>query len=217
MKQILFLILIFQSFNFQISIGQIISTCSGYNKEFEKMGLNSLSDPKLKKMLEPFYILSDTDYTQQYFPDFYKVKTFNDSLVIFSIEVELGTRYDIRAESRKFDSNKHRITKSLDGRICLIDNKVFWGTYGDMPIDELVKLEVKINNKIIQIPPDDYKDLYNPLFHNEGDMVNLSVSKETTGKYLLILLQGSDGGGSYLAIWIFQNGKYLRRIVEWLG
>jgi hypothetical protein len=34
------------------------------------------------------------------------------------------------------------------------------------------------------------------------------------GEYFVIVLFGSDGAGSYTAIWIFKNGKYIGRVVD---
>ena len=158
-------------------------------------------------------MLSDTDYSQLYFID-YKPKLINDSVAYFKIDDGLAKGYEVRLESKKFDPNNHKFTKSTDGEICLIDNKVFWGTDGDMPTDKVSKLDVKLNKQAIFVPLSEFNDLYNPSFLYGPDVVHVEAKMDKKGEYFIIVLFGSDGAGSYSSVWIFENGKYFGRAVE---
>jgi hypothetical protein len=213
MRRIVFFLLIIQSFCLQISQGQKNNPCSDNEKEYEKMRIKTLTDPRLLKIVESFFVLEDTTKPDVSLIE-YKAIIVNDSLVKIIIDDEVGLKYEIKAESRKFIASKHRITENGNGNICQIDNKVIWGTDGGIPMEELSLFEVKINNQIISLPLSDYKDLFNPFLKWGKDLVHLNAWKDKKGGYVLIILNGSDGAGGYSAIWIFKNGKYLRRVVE---
>ena len=125
MNRLLLITLFLLIFFNQPSIGQVIVTDSDcysvYKSEYEKVSVNTIKDARLKKILTPFFELSETDYSPKYFID-YKPKFINDSTVYFMIDKGAAKGYEIRLECKKFDSVKHKFTKSVNGGICLIDN-----------------------------------------------------------------------------------------------
>jgi len=192
----------------------IDSDCYSVHKsEYDKVSINTIKDTRLKKILTPFFELSETDYSPKYFID-YKPKFINDSAVYFMIDKGAAKGYEIRVESKNFDPGKHKFTKSGNGGICLIDNKIFWGTDETVPREEIKKFEVFFNNQKIIIPKSEFRDLFNPTEGFSNKSIHLFAKMDRKGEYFIIILYGSDGAGSYCAVWIFKNGKYLKRIVE---
>ena len=117
-------------------------------------------------------------------------------------------------ETQKFDPDKHKLTLSAIGGICLIDNKIFWGTDETVPLEEIKKFEVYFNHQKIGMPVGEFRDVFNPTLGFPGNILSLHAKMDKKGEYFIIVLFGSDGAGSYSAVWIFRNGKYLRRVVE---
>jgi len=210
---LLFLLILFT----QPSYGQVLATDSDcysvHKSEYDKVSLNTIKDTRLKKILTPFFELSETDSSHFYFID-YKPKFKNDSVAYFLIDKGSAKGYEIRLESKNFDSVKHKFTESAFGGICLIDNKIFWGTDETVPLKEIKKFEVFFNHQKIGMPLSEFRDLYNPIFGFSGITISLHAKMDKKGEYFIIVLFGSDGAGSYSAVWIFKNGKYLRRVVE---
>jgi hypothetical protein len=186
---------------------------SVYKSEYDRVSINTIKDTRLKKILIPFFELSDTDYSPKYFIN-YKPKFINDSAVYFMIDKGAAKGYEIRLECKKFDSVKHKFTKSVNGGICLIDNKIFWGTDETVPREEIKKFEVLFNNQKIGMPLSEFRDLFNPTEGFSNKSIHLFAKMDREGEYFIIILYGSDGAGSYCAVWIFKNGKYLKRVVE---
>jgi len=193
-----------------------IDCYSKHKAEYDKVGLKSIVDKRLKMMLRPFFELGDQDSSKLFFFD-YKPIIKNDSVVYFNIDKGLAKGYAFRIETQKFDSTKHKITERSKVEICDIDNKVFWGTDGGFPNQEIKSFKVSFNNQRISLPKDQFNDLYDPSFQTFLDgSFNVAAKMDKKGLYFIIVLFGSDGAGSYCAIWIFKNGKYLKRVVDTL-
>jgi len=213
MNKILITLSLFIIFN-QPSAGQVeVADCYTVHKaQYDKFSVKSIKDLRLKKILTHFFELTDTDYSPRYFID-YKPKFANDSAACFRIEKGAAKGYEIRMETQRFDQGKHKLTVSAIGGICLIDNNIFWGTDETLPMEEIKKFEVCYNHQKIGMPVSEFRDVYNPTLGFPGRILNLQAKMDKKGEYFIIVLFGSDGAGSYSAIWIFRNGKYLRRIV----
>jgi hypothetical protein len=190
------------------------SDCYSVHKsEYDKFSINTIKDARLKKILTSFFELSETDYSPKYFID-YKPKFINDSAVYFMIDKGAAKGYEIRLECKNFIPGQHKFTKSVNGGICLIDNKIFWGTDETLPWEEIKKFEVFFNHQKIIIPKSEFRDLFNPTEGFSNKNIRVFAKMDRKGEYFIIILYGSDGAGSYCAVWIFKNGKYLKRAVE---
>ena len=210
---LLFLLILFT----QPSYGQVMVTDSDcysvHKSEFDKVSVNTIKDTRLKKILTHFFELSETDYSPKYFID-YKPKFINDSAVYFMIDKGAAKGYEIRLECKNFIPGQHKFTKSVNGGICLIDNKIFWGTDETLPWEEIKKFEVFFNHQKIIIPKSEFRDLFNPTEGFSNISIRIFAKMDRKSEYFIIVLYGSDGAGSYCAVWIFKNGKYLKRVVE---
>ena len=215
MVRLFFIQLLLLIFFIQPSIGQVEGPdCYSVHKsQYDKFSLKTIKEIRLKKILTPFFELSDKNYGQKYFID-YEPTFINDSSAYFVIDTGAAKGYKIRLETQKFDSVQHKFTKSVFGGICLIDNKIFWGTDETVPRKEIKKFEVLFNNQKIGMPLSEFRDLFNPTLGISGEILNLHAKMDRKGEYFIIVLSGSDAAGSYSAVWIFKNGKYIRRVVE---
>jgi hypothetical protein len=189
-----------------------------YEFEVKAHSLETISDKYLKDLLHNYYTLDENQvnkdfdkYVKEYYPNV-------DSNSVLKIKINDGFAkgYEVYISGKNFDPKKHKINESEKFTCLRIDNHIFWGTDEGFPEEEIDKFEVKYNGKSILIPKIDYSNLDNPLrfagkkYHG----VFLVDSKE---HYVIFILFGSDGAGSYNASFIFKDGKYLRLVVEKLG
>jgi len=124
--------------------------------------------------------------------------------------------------SQPFDSKRHKVT-FIKPYQYLIDGKIYWGGDGTLPINEIGKFKVVINNETLSVPKSVYSDLFEPnlgcfqAFDESGNSAMhcySKVYKSQDEKYLFIFMANSDGAGSYEVIFIFEDGKYIQRVIE---
>jgi hypothetical protein len=75
-----------------------------------------------------------------------------------------------------------------------------------------------INNDTVFIPPAAYSDLYNLnlTYLDKGvERTTDAVYKSKDGNTIYLYLFSKDKTGSYEVTWIFQNRKYLRRVLDY--
>ena len=112
---------------------------------------------------------------------------------------------EARVTSAKFKAAEHKITRKDNA--VVVDGLEPWGDIGGVPRESL-KLEVTVNGKPLKLPDDASRNLYEP----DLDSLTLLTPKSAM-KQALILMQNSDGGGSYCVVWAFKDGAYLGRTV----
>lgn len=129
--------------------------------------------------------------------------------------VEIGdTGVSLRIEATSFAQKKHKMgweKQSGDSRpeLYKIDGKPFFGTDGDVPHREFKAIVFKLGGKSVVVPRSAYADLYDP------QLRTTEVYSSTDRSRIYIMMMNSDGAGSYGVTWVFRNGKYARRIVEY--
>lgn len=110
---------------------------------------------------------------------------------------------------KKFNPARHKLTyKREDGvsYISRINNKVIWGTDGNIPKTQYASVIIKKGNTSSQLPLSAIENLYepNPGFHE------CHYDKKKDILYISAL--NSDGAGSYALLWVIEKGKYKERI-----
>lgn len=111
-----------------------------------------------------------------------------------------------------FDSTEHRIGKCKINNyesVCLIDDKVFFGTDWTVPVNELVGLSLNIGSICINL---DVSSMYNPWLGNAAPKKQFKI-EVIAGGYLVRGLF-SDGAASYIAEWKIINGKSIRTLID---
>lgn len=117
-----------------------------------------------------------------------------------------------------FSAGKRKLLKSGE-HLVKIDNKPFYGSYGQTPNTMISEVRVLIGKDTVQIPPAAYADLYNLNF-TYRDKSNVertanAVYFSADGKRMYIYLLSRDANGSYEVTWVIENKTYLRRVLDW--
>jgi len=193
-----------------------IAIDSLYNSEEEKYSIGKVSDPKLQRYCKSLFSAnSDSVYAE-----LQRIPAESQSERKFMVDC-CGCLIDIY--SREFDSTKHKIIYDKRSKNYLIDGKSFWGGDGTLPHNEISKFMVVLNGIKVKMPLVAYDDLYEPNLKcyqdfDEGgnSMIRCytRVYKSEDQKYLFIFMQNSDAAGSYEVVFVFEDGKYLRRVID---
>ena len=139
-----------------------------------------------------------------------------DSTIAFDYySKKKGEYISIRVFFSAFDSSAHVINYSTSGgiysHVSTIDGKMPYGTDGDLPRNEISKLEITWNSQRVSIPVSAFHNLYEP--HDCQD-VSPEAYLNSNRKLLYLYLSGSDGAGSYSVKLIFDSTAYLSRIIN---
>ena len=131
-----------------------------------------------------------------------------------------GNNIKVSIETGRFDPSKYKLTKDEE-HIVKINNKAFYGNYGEMPSNHIQTLTVIIDKDTIPIPPTAYMDLCNVNFsHRDASGTVRSNNavyyiKDNRRDRVYIYLLNRDGAGGYEATWVIQDKKYLRRVLDY--
>ncbi|HET7118129.1 MAG TPA: hypothetical protein VFI29_16650 [Hanamia sp.] len=117
-----------------------------------------------------------------------------------------------------FDPAKHKLYYD-DKYLIKIDRRPYYGDYGNVPKTYISEVSVIVNNNdTVFIPAIAYSDLYNLHFTYTGngaerttDAVYLSKDRN----YIYLYLFCKNNSGSYEVTWIIQDGRYLRRVLDY--
>ena len=116
-----------------------------------------------------------------------------------------------------FDTAGHKLTFD-DKYLIKIDKKTYYGNYGYLPKSHISEISLIVDGDTVSIPKEAYSDLYdaNLTYNSNGiKRTTNAIYRSKTGylKYLYLFSKGSKD--SYEVTWIFQNNKYLRRVVNY--
>lgn len=118
----------------------------------------------------------------------------------------------------RFEPSKHKLTRDQD-HVVKIDNKPFYGNYGEMPNNHIQSVTVLIDKDTIAIPPTAYADLCNVNFtyRDKGgtERSNNGVYLSKDNRKVYVYLLNKDGQGGYEATWVIQDKKFLRRVLDY--
>jgi len=135
----------------------------------------------------------------------------NDSIVFE------GAGIKAKVKISPFDASKHKL--SFDEKYLVrIDRRPYYGNYLEVPKTQVSQLLVIINKDTVFIPPAAYNDLYNLNFTylDKGvERTTDAVYKSKDGRKVYLYLFSKDKTGSYEVTWIIEDGKYLRRVLDY--
>lgn len=116
-----------------------------------------------------------------------------------------------------FNPSKHKL--QFDEKYLIkIDRRPYYGNYGNTPKTEISVVSIIIGKDTVAIPPMAYSDLYNLNFTYSDKGVQRTtdaVYKSKDGHTIYLYLFSKDNTGSYEVTWIIQDGKYLRRVLDY--
>lgn len=130
-----------------------------------------------------------------------------------------GDQIQVVIKSAPFDKAKHKLgyIGYPDKHLVKIDNKPFFGGYGDMPNTAITSVTLIQGKDTVRVPPVALSDLFEPLFmYRDGgqpkthDGVYQSADKKTVYIYML----NKEGNGYYEVTWVIRDNAYLRRVVD---
>jgi len=111
--------------------------------------------------------------------------------------------------TRRFTRAGHRSTRVVRGQ-TMVDGRPAIGTDGNIPRVEIDSMRFYLDGKEIKIPRRLYADCFDPKFGNE--YVTLEFRPNFRG--VVVTMSGSDGAGSYQAIWrLSGDGRHRRSII----
>lgn len=113
--------------------------------------------------------------------------------------------FTITIKSKKFDVKNNKITKDKQGIITKINQKEIWGSDGMLPQTEYESITILDGNQKINLPKSEYENLYNV------SLESTSAYYDAREKTLYIQASNSDGAGSYEVVFVFENGKFIKK------
>ncbi len=128
-----------------------------------------------------------------------------------------GEGIEVSIKAGVFEPLKHKLGFYDEKYLVKIDNKPFFGDYGKIPRTTIQEVRMIINRDTIYVPQAAMSDLYNPIFTYkergiEKSYNNVYISGD--GKRIYIYMLKRESGGSYEVTWVFQDKKYVKRVVD---
>lgn len=106
-----------------------------------------------------------------------------------------GRRVVVMMSVAPFIPIRHRLR--YDGSfLARIDGRCPYGVDGGAPDEEITRLRVRWNGRVVELPRRLYSDCYNP-----GHAGYLSFKTLHHGTVLAITMEGGDAAGSYDVVW----------------
>jgi hypothetical protein len=128
-----------------------------------------------------------------------------------------GDKIKAKVKISRFDPAKHKLTYD-EKYLTRIDKKAYYGNYGNMPKTYISDVSVIISGDTVKIPPAAYSDLFNLnlTYSDQGvKRTTNAIYKSQDGDRIYLYLFCKDNTGSYEVTWIFQNRKYVRRVLDY--
>ncbi len=124
---------------------------------------------------------------------------FNDSISVRITKQAFAPKAH-KLGYKKHDGDEMQILKTIDG-------KSFYGTDGEVPTWEISEINIVQNGQSFSFPQEEIKYYYQPNFN----LTDVYLTKD--GRIILWMIN-SDGAGGYYVVWVWKNGKILKRFVE---
>lgn len=142
------------------------------------------------------------------------------ALTDHTITLELDD-ISVRIARMKFFPSAHQIEYWGDrGYVHRIDGRYFWGFDGSMPKQRIVGIDVFFGDERVRMPQSAYRDIFEPNFCSRPSLFGRRVCHSkaflsTDGERLYIYMRNSRIPSLYEVTWIFRNGRYIGRIVDY--
>lgn len=116
-----------------------------------------------------------------------------------------------------FEPSKHKLGFYDSKYLVKIDNKPYFGDYGKVPKTYVQNVTVIIEKDTIVVPAAACVDICNPIltFNEKGvEKSSNKVYLSADGRKVYVYMLKQETGGSYEVTWVFQDKKYLKRVVD---
>lgn len=128
-----------------------------------------------------------------------------------------GDKITAKVKIGKFDPSKHKLTYD-EKYLTRIDRKAYYGNYGNMPKTYISSVSLIISGDTVVIPPAAYSDLFNLnlTYSDQGvKRTTNAIYRSNDGSRVYLYLFCKDNTGSYEVTFIFQDRKYVRRVLDY--
>lgn len=129
-----------------------------------------------------------------------------------------GDDIEVSVTLAPFDAGGKKL-KMAGEHLVKIDNKPLYGSYGQTPQTRIKEVKVIIKKDTILLPPAAFDDLFNMNFtykdNNKVERTANAIYFAPHGNRFYVYLLSRDATGSYEVTWIFENGVYLRRVLDY--
>lgn len=129
-----------------------------------------------------------------------------------------GDDIEVSVTLAPFDAGGKKL-KMAGEHLVKIDNKPLYGSYGQTPQTKIKEVKVIIKKDTILLPPAAFDDLFNMNFtykdNNKVERTANAIYFAPHGNRFYVYLLSRDATGSYEVTWIFENGVYVRRVLDY--
>lgn len=129
-----------------------------------------------------------------------------------------GNGIKVRVKSGLFNPAKHKLMMYEEKHLLRIDGKPFYGSFGKIPKRTIDSLTVMVGKDTLAVPATAIFDLYNPGFtyyDGQGDDRSFNrVFQSKDGRKIYVYFLTRQPGDNYEVTWIFQDKKYLKRVLD---
>jgi len=142
------------------------------------------------------------------FDSIYREK-LTDALVVFkkdSFKI-IVTKVPFVIKNNRLQYRKANEKDHVANYLEKINGKEIWGEDGGIPESQYGNIIIEINGKNIDLPKKEIENLFSP------SLDNTSVNFDKTTGRLFISAGNSDAAGAYAVLWIFEKGKYKKRLI----
>ncbi|RMG61673.1 MAG: hypothetical protein D6722_19400 [Bacteroidetes bacterium] len=127
-----------------------------------------------------------------------------------------GKPVHLRMTRRAFVPEAHTYAyfEGSDSLIESIDGRPAYGAVDRLPTWSIDTLEVQWGRRSLKVPEEAFADLYDPNFC-DADLFRrpLAAYPSLSGRYLYLYVYGGSGGSTYFAKLVFDQKRYLTKIV----
>ncbi len=118
----------------------------------------------------------------------------------------------IRIETQQFDHSKW--VKHTPTGFRLEQERMLGWTPGEEH-NRLSRVELVLDGSVIDLPTNAYTDIFDaPLFAGEGTVMFATAARSRDGWRTYVHLQAGSGRHAQLVTWVFDDGRYLFRVVD---
>ena len=145
------------------------------------------------------------------------ITQYNQDGITFSGNHVGGKNIQVTIKAGVFDPGKNKI-KYYEKHVVKINDKPYFGNYGELPRTTIKEITVVIDKDTITIPSSAFADIYDPVFtysDKSGQTKsynNVFISPDGHRIYVYLLNRGGDG--NYEATWVIRDKQYVRRVVD---
>jgi len=135
-----------------------------------------------------------------------------DSTMIFEGE---GIKAVVKLEA--FIPENHKLTYD-EKTLTKIDKRAYYGNYGQLPKTTITSVLMIIDGDTVLVPPTAYQDIHDLhfVYSDKGTpRTRNGVFRSADGKNYYLYLFSKDDKNTYEVTWIFAEGKYFRRVLDY--